>query len=144
MSNIRTVLDHRHGRNYGQNRGYRDSYDYQSHGQRYDQDYYDDSRSYGARGQGDQRFYDDDSNYGNQSGYRDFSRSGRGNYYDSRGGYGGSRGRGNYYDNRQHSDRDYQSRYSQRADGQRSQPNAYSSKSYAASADHLLTTDELL
>jgi len=138
------LLDHRHSRNYGQSRGYRDSYDYQSHGQRYDQHYYDDSHSYGTRGQGDRRFYDDDSDYDGQSGYRDFSRPGRGNYHDSRGGYGGYRGRDNYYDDRQHTERDYQSRYTQRADGRRDQPNTYSSQSYATSADHLSTTDELL
>jgi len=116
------VLDRGSSRSYGQGRGYRDGYEYQNRGQRYDQQYYDDGHSYRSRGRGGQQYYDDDY------------------YYDSQTGYGGSshRGHGNY---RQHNDGNYRSTYTYRADGQ---PNTYNTRSYAPSTGRLQTTDEQL
>jgi len=159
------MLDHRSSRNYGQGGGYRNDYDYQNRGQRYDQYYYDGRQSRGTRGQGDQHYYHDDSYYDSRSGYGSKnSRRGSDNYYDSRSGYGGSnhrgsdnshdsrsgydsishRGRDNDHDNKQRGEGDYRSRYTYRADEQRSQPNTYNTTHNAPSADQPQTTNDIL
>jgi len=124
-----SVLDYNSDRNYGQGRDYRE---YQSHGQHHDRRYYDDSRSYGTHGPGDQRYYDSDYYYDSHSQHSGSSHRGRGKDYNDR-----------YYNDRQSGDGDYRARYTHTAE-QQTWPNAYSTRSYASSADQPQTTNDLL